>query len=74
MLWHLHSSLALLGRVKSRIAIDTCNGLCWTQAVMTDELGQVRMQLQLEKEALERARSQRAADRSYVHSQHSALK
>ena len=34
------------------------------QAVMADELGQVRMQLQLEKEALERARSQRAADRS----------
>lgn len=30
---------------------------------MTDELGQVRMQLQLEKEALERARTQRAADR-----------
>lgn len=31
--------------------------------MMTDELGQMRMQLQLEKEALERARSQRAADR-----------
>ena len=30
---------------------------------MADELGQVRMQLQLEKEALERARTQRAADR-----------
>ena len=34
------------------------------QAVMTDELGQLRMQLQLEKDALERARTQRAADRS----------
>ena len=30
---------------------------------MADELGQVRMQLQLEKQALERARTQRAADR-----------
>jgi hypothetical protein len=30
---------------------------------MADEVGQVRMQVQLEKEALERARSQRAADR-----------
>lgn len=30
---------------------------------MADELGQVRMQLQLEKDALERARTQRAADR-----------
>ena len=34
------------------------------QAVMADELGQVRMQLQLEQEALQRARTQRAADRS----------
>ncbi|DBB04723.1 TPA: hypothetical protein ACH3X3_010027 [Trebouxia sp. C0006] len=33
------------------------------QAVMADEVGQVRMQVQLEKEALERARTQRAADR-----------
>lgn len=40
---------------------------------MTDELGQVRMQLQLEKEALERARSQRAADRSHLHLKHIAL-
>ena len=30
---------------------------------MTDELGQVRLQLQMEKDALERARTQRAADR-----------
>ncbi len=30
---------------------------------MADEVGQVRMQVQLEKEALERARTQRAADR-----------
>lgn len=30
---------------------------------MADELGQLRMQLQLEKDALERARTQRAADR-----------
>ena len=36
---------------------------------MADELGQVRMQLQLEKEALERARTQRAADR-YTTSPH----
>lgn len=48
--------------------MDMCNQLCETQAVMTDELGQVRMQLQLEKEALERARTQRAADRSDPHS------
>ena len=31
---------------------------------MADELGQVRMQLQMEQEALQRARTQRAADRS----------
>lgn len=34
------------------------------QAVMADELGHLRMQLQLEREALEHARTQRAADRS----------
>lgn len=33
------------------------------QTVMTDELGQLRMQVQMEKDALERARTQRAADR-----------
>lgn len=30
---------------------------------MTDELGQVRLQLQLEKDALEHARTRRKADR-----------
>ena len=52
----------LLPTVWSSTWAEVC---CWqcVQAVMADELGQVRMQLQLEKDALERARSQRAADR-----------